>query len=212
MTAKTSKNFAEAMKILEDTGLLLLQGSDIPDVCHLVAKRRINQSWWGDPLGPQIFAVSEMLSDHPDVTIAKLVSGKVTFVHRSLWQKLFAVGNARDDWQTIKLSAQGRLLLGQVDKEGALRTDKLGPTFGTKPGDVARELELRLLIHSEQFHTESGHHTKLLETWETWRLRMGLRKKSLESGRARNFFEKRVEALNKNFWRFGFLPWQAKKR
>ena len=111
MTAKTSKTFSAAMKILEDTGLLLLQGSEIPDVCQLVAKRRINQSWWGDPTGPQIFAVGEMLSDHPDVTIAKLISGKVTFVHRSLWQKLIAVGSARDDWQTTKLSAQGRLLL-----------------------------------------------------------------------------------------------------
>jgi hypothetical protein len=210
MTVNAGKNFADAMNILEDTGLLLLQGLEIPDVCRLIASKRIKGSWWGDPLGPKIFALSEMLSDHSEVTVTKLISGKVTFVHRHLWQKLIAVGSARDDWQMKRLTAQGKLLLRQLDKDGCVRTDKLGPAFGKKPGDVARELELKLLIHSDQFHTESGFHTKLLETWGHWRKRTGLRNKSIESWRAQNFFEKRLEEINKKYSGCGRLPWQTK--
>src|SRR4030095_5634564 len=208
MTANLRKNLAKAMYILEDTGFLLLQGQEIPDVCRLIASKKIKGSWWGDPLGTEIFAVSEMLSDHPDVTVTKLIAGKVTFIHRNLWQKLIVVGSARDDWQMKRLTVQGQFLLRQLDKEGCVRTDKLGPAFGKKPGDIARELELKLLIHSDQFHTESGFHTKLLETWEHWRKRMGLRNTSIEARRAQNFFEKRLEEINKKYSGCGRLPWQ----
>jgi hypothetical protein len=212
MTANTSKNFARAINLLEDTGLLHLMGSEIPDVCRLVTSERIKGSWWGDPAGHEIFAISEMLADHPDITVTKLISGKVTFVHRKLWQKLVAVGRARDEWQMRNLTSQGRLLLRRIDKEGSLITNKLGPSFGKKPGDTARELELRLLIHSDQIHTESGSHAKILETWEEWAKRVGLRKRPLESSTARRFFEKRIEEINNKYSGCGRLPWQPKKK
>jgi hypothetical protein len=213
MTAKVNEYFERVMNILEETGLLQQRGSDIPDVCRIIQPNPIKGSWWGDPLGQQIFAVTEMLSDHPDVTVTKLVSGKVTFVHRGLWSKLVAVGKARDDWQMQSLSPDAKLLLREIDKSGSIRTDQLGygPKFGKKPGTTALELELRLLIHSEQFHTETGYHTKLLETWDTWAKRMKLRSKIIESWRAKNFFEKRVEELNTNPYRSDHLPWQDKK-
>ena len=111
------------MNILEESGLLLVMGLEIPDVCRLVTSQKIKGSWWGDPAGQEIFAVSEMLSDHTDITVTKLISGKVTFVHRKLWQKLVAVGKARDDWQMLNLTRQGKLLLRQLDKEGQLLTN-----------------------------------------------------------------------------------------
>ena len=128
-----------------------------------------------------------MLSDHPDVTVTKLVAGKVTFVHRSLWSNLIAVGRARDEWQTRQLSTPATLLLRKLDQEGSLITGKLGKEFGEKTGDAARELELKLLIHSEQFHTESGFHARLLETWDHWATRLKVRNKPIEPSKARDF-------------------------
>jgi hypothetical protein len=210
MTANANKNFARAMKILEDTGLLMLRGTEIPDICELVTSQKIKGSWWGDPAGSEIFAVGEMISDHPDVTVTKLIAGKVTFVHRSLWPKLIAVGHAREEWQMKSLSSPAKLLLRKLDKEGSLVTGKLGKDFGEKTRDAARELELKLLIHSEQFHTESGFHAKLLETWDHWATRMKVRNKQIEPSKARDFFEKRVEEIRKNSG-LGRLPWQPKK-
>ena len=212
MTANTKKNFAQAMKILEERGVLLVSGREIPDVQRLVTRQPIKGSWWGDPSGPEIFAVSEMLADHPDVTMTKLISGKVTFVHRQLWQKLVVVGNEREEWQTRKLTASAKLLLRQLDKNGSLLSHNLGSSFGKKPTDAVRELELKLLLHSEQFHTETGFHSKLLETWEHWAKRMGLRIKATEASRARKFLEKRLEEINEAYSGFGCLPWQPKRK
>ena len=213
MTAQIREYFAKAMSILEEEGLLLQSSSELPDVSRIISTQRTSGSWWTDPMASKIFAVSEMLSDHPDVTLTKLVSGKVTLVHRRLWSRLVAIGKARDDWQTQSLSPDAQLLLREVDKSGSLRTDQLGyeGKFGKKPGTTALELELRLLIHSEQFHTETGYHTKLLETWDVWSTRMKLRSKAIEPWRAQHFFEKRLEELNEKYGARAELPWQSKK-
>jgi len=61
-------------------------------------------SWWGHPLGQKIYHVSQQLSAHRDVLETKLVSGKVTFVHRILWPALLGVATAREPWQLQRLS------------------------------------------------------------------------------------------------------------
>jgi hypothetical protein len=211
MTANVNEHSAMALNQLKQTGLLLLQGTEIPDLCRLITSQAIKGSWWAHPSSHKIFAVSEMLADHSDVTIAKLVSAKICFVHRDVWQQLVAVGEARDEWQVEGLSREAKLLLRELDRAGSLRADKLGPQFGNRPSSTALELELRLLIHSEQFHTETGHHTKLLETWDDWARRVKLRRRSIEPLRARDFFEQRIEELNQTHGGNGQLPWQAKK-
>ncbi len=168
-------------------------------------------SWWSHPLSHQIFAVNEQLEGNADVLITKLISGKVTFVHRQLWRPLNAIGRAREDWQMKDLSAPARLLLKQLDQAGSLTTNKLGPAFGAKPGDTARDLEKRLLIRAEQFHTASGAHSKLLETWETWARRVGFRAAPLSPTTARRRIELRLDELNKEFDGAGKLPWQKGK-
>jgi hypothetical protein len=67
-----------------------------------------------------------------------LISGKITFVHRKLWQKLVAVGSAREGWQIDKLSPSAKLLLRQLDKNGSVLTNQLGTQVSRpKPGDTA---------------------------------------------------------------------------
>jgi hypothetical protein len=211
MTANLRKNFGKALAILEETGLLLVNGCEIPDVCRIVTGERMKGSWWSHPAGHEIFSLNELLADHPDVTVAKLISGKVTFVHRKLWQRLVAIGIARNHWQMRNLSTSAHNLLETLDQHGTLFTNKLGSSIGPKPGDTTRELELKLLIHADQIHTEKGAHAKVLETWPVWANRVSLKKKpSLGANTACRSFEKRLNEINEKFGGGGRLPWQSR--
>jgi hypothetical protein len=203
MTADIRKQFDKVFLQLQELGLLLLSDANLPSVSGIVTGEKLRGSWWAHKQGQTIFAISEMLEDHTDVLITKLISDKVTFVHRELWGRIYSIGVAREDWQLKNLSAAAKLLLQAVDAEGTLGTNKLGKKLGTKP---ARELELRLLVHAEQKHSESGAHTKMLETWDTWAERAGFRAKAQSAPAARRFLEQRLAQIKMNN-RYGTLPW-----
>ena len=207
MTGNQEKNFEQAIGLLEQIGLLLVRGTEIPDVCRIVTGQEFKGSWWSNPAAHQIFAVNERLADHPDVTLAKLVSGKVTFIHRKLWPQLFTLGTQRSDWQLSDLSTKAKQLLKTLDTKATLVSTDLGP----KPGDVVRELELKLLVHTDQVHTDKGAHAKILETWEAWAKRVDFKPKRSEATTAQTFFEKRVDEINQQYGGRGRLPWQAKR-
>jgi hypothetical protein len=199
--------FSEVFAALKKNGLLPENDIHLPSVCTLIAGERMRGSWWSHPLSHDIFAVNEQLADHPDVLLTKLIAGKVTFVHRELWRQLYAIGKAREEWQMKNLTVPALLLLKEIDKMGSLTTNKLGSSFGEKPGDIARDLEKRLLIHAEQVHTATGAHSKMLETWETWAKRIGVKPHPRPTS-ARRQIEQRLTLLNREFGGNGQLPWQ----
>ena len=207
MTADLRKQFDEVFLQLQEFGLLLLSDSALPNVTRLVANEKVSGSWWSHKTAHRIFAVSEMLEDHPDVLIMKLVSNKVTFVHRELWGRVYSIGVAREDWQLKKLSPSAQRLLETLDGQGWLQTNKLGKEFGPKPSETARELESRLLLHANQIHTESGAHAKVLETWDTWADRAGFRARAKSPAAARRFLERRLNELHATFGGSSKLPW-----
>ena len=180
MTASLQKQFDKVFAQLHEDGLLLLSDPDLPSVSGIIAGERIRGSWWSHELGQTIFTVSEMIEDHKDVLITKLISRKVTFVHRELWNYIYSIGVARDDWQLKKLSADPH----------------------------HSELEARLLIHAEQIHTESGKHAKIIETWDAWVKRVGFRPHRQDPVAARQFLEQRLADINKKYSGRGKLPWQ----
>lgn len=149
---------------LERRGLLLLSDARLPSVASLVAGEPIRGSWWGHPRGPAIFHAAGELAESADVLTAKLVAGKVTYIHRKLWPALLAVATSGEPWQVSGLSAAARQLLKKVERIGTLQTH----------GATAKELETRLLVHSREIHTESGAHAKILESWDHWKKRVGL--------------------------------------
>ena len=206
MTADIRKQFDKVFLQLQELGLLLLSDANLPSVSGLVTGEKLRGSWWSHKHAQTIFAVSEMLEDHSDVLITKLISDKVTFVHRELWGRIYSIGVAREDWQLKNLSSAAKLLLKTVENEGSLEMNKLGKKFGAKPGDPARELELRLLVHAEQKHSESGAHTKMLETWDTWAERAGFRARPLSAPASRRFLEQRLAQIRMNNG-YGTLPW-----
>jgi hypothetical protein len=153
------------LRELAARGLLLKQDKTLANVVGLVTGESLRTSWWSHPKGRVIFAVLAELADHPDVLFAKLVHGKDTLVHRSLWPALHAVGAAREAWQTDGLSSAGAELLVRLDAEASVRAS----------GKPAKELQLRLLAPAREVHTESGRHATELESWSTWAARVGCR-------------------------------------
>lgn len=209
MTVDPIEHFPRVLTALRTFSLLLVSDRAFPNVATLITGENLSGSWWSHPLAHTIFGVNEMLGDHRDVLITKLVDGKITFVHRKLWTQVHAVGMAREAWQMNGLSRAAKTLLKRVEKETNLETEGLGSIGGKKPGDVARELESRLLIHTEQVHTKSGAHAKRIETWDGWAKRVRFEDRGADQKAAKLLLEKRVGKLNKMFDADAKLPWQA---
>jgi len=192
--------FQHVFATLKQHGLLLQTDARLPNVCALVTGGPVSGSWWGHAQSHDIFGVNCALAEHPDVLVTKLVSGKITYVDRALWSALLAIGRAREPWQLDRLSGDARRLLAQVDIAD-IETDR----HLAKP---ASELESSLLIHSEQFHTSAGSHSRRLESWKTWLRRSGFMAANMTPESARDVLEERTDALNHSFKGRGRLPWQ----
>lgn len=207
---KIPDHFKLVFDQLRKSGFLLESDPKLPSVCTLITGEPLRGSWWSHPQAQTIFQVNEQLEDHKDILITKLLSGKVTFVHRKLWPAILAIGIAREPWQMKSLPDGTRTLLKLIDAGGSLTTDKLSwPKSGKmKPGDAARELEKRLLVVGSQFHTEGGLHAKLLETWDHWTKRIGFKAATVPAEKAKKNLEKRVLQLNQQFGASAKLPWQ----
>ena len=192
------------LSALEEHGLLLESDALLPSVASLVVGAPVKGSWWSHPKGRAIFAACGMLADHPDVLISKLVSGKVTYVHRRLWGALLCVARARDGWQTRGLTAKARSLVRRVDEEGSIRADRAGAS-----GRDAAELERRLLVHSRSAPTETGAPQRMLESWEHWARAARLRGRRQPPDRARAALEEALALMNERTGAKGRLPWQV---
>jgi len=189
---------ARVLEILDHTGLLLKQDKELPNVVSLLTGESLRGSWWSHPKAGLVFEVLSELSDHPDVLFTKLLLRKVTLVHRRLWPALLAVASSNEPWQLHGLSEQASKLLADVlESKAAIR-------FG---GPASKELEMRLLVHAENVHTESGLHATSLERWSVWRWRVGI--KPLRSAKlGRRFLEETTIAMGAAP---SALPWSSGK-
>ena len=122
-------------------------------------------SWWAHPRSHEIFRVNCELAEHPEVLAIKLISRKITYLHRALWPAVVAIGRTGESWQIERLSRDARSLLAAVDRK-PIET-------GGRWSKPASELETNLLVYSEQFHTAAGAHARRLESWDHWASRTG---------------------------------------
>ena len=203
--------FRKCFDELKRFGLLLLSDPRLPCITTFVVGKPIRSSWWGHAKGHDIFRVVCRIADHPDVAVTKLIGGKVTFVHRKLWPALLAIGTAREPWQMNGLSRKARNLFQIVDREGEVRTDRLPFPRKAKRSpwnDAVRELEQRLMVYAEEFHSETGAHGKRLESWKHWatKKRLQLPKNKIEIAKQR--LTKILIAMNKRSNTEAWLPWE----
>lgn len=199
--------------LLEHYGLLLESDKKFPSVVNIIVRKPVIGSWWGHPSGKLIWTVSNNLAESSDVLLAKLVSRKVTLIHRKLWRNVIAVGTSRDDWQINSLSPEAMELLHCVDERGKVRTDRLANKEEKSvrmmtSSDAVRELEYRLLVQSEEVHTESGAHARILQSWQDWASSRRLKGKFPHVSDAKAKLEKLIQRMNKNSGAKGKLPWQ----
>lgn len=206
---KTAEHFQTILDTIEAHGFLLESDPKLPSVCSLITGSPLRGSWWSHPLAQIIFQVNEQLEDHADLMITKLISRKVTFVHRQLWSELATIGSARERWQITGLTAAIKSLLQQVESAGALTTaETVWPRKAEmKLGDAARELEKRLLVIGIQFHGESGAHEKRLETWGHWMKRRKFKPAKISIETAKDRLEAKLRTLNEEFRASATLPW-----
>ena len=202
-------NFQRVMRKFEDIGVLLLSDRSLPSVVGLVGGPDVKGSWWGHEKGHEIFRDLERLEAHTDALVTRLVSGKVTYLHRRLWPDFLSVATSREGWQTRGLSSAARRLLASVAKEGEIRVDKyIGGKDAPRFRDAAREIERRLLVYTDEIHTEKGSHAKVLMTWSRCPKIRDQRFAPRSLAAARGALEKRIDDLNREFDGSGKLPWR----
>lgn len=190
---------AAVRRELERQGLLLVTDPVLPSVAGIVAKEPVKGSWWAHPKSHAIFAVLEALEDAGDTLLVKLVSTKQTFVAPRLWREFFSVATAKSPWQMRGLTREERALLRTVDSGERVRGAK-----------NAKTLEVRLLAHGKNVHTDSGAHAKELTSWKTCvkELRFSFRPKEAEA--STKPFEDCVASWADELGKKSKLPWQER--
>jgi hypothetical protein len=94
MVAVPQGALARVERELDRIGILLEHDKELASVTLLVAGEPKRGSWWGHPLGHEIYALLHELHERSGKLDAKLVNGKRTYVHARLWPAFLAV--ARD--------------------------------------------------------------------------------------------------------------------
>ena len=213
MARREAANLTKVLRAVEQSGLLMQADSALPSVVTLLVGQPVHGSWWGHPMGDAIHIVNSHLKEHPDLIAAHLVSRKLTFIHRRVWPALFGVALSGEPWQSENLGPLARRILGLVTRERSLRADDASSFSELSSAERRagiRELERRLLVHSTDTHTESGTHTKTLQTWERCRERKRFSGHTLSADEARAQLDRLVDA-----WRVGpdvraVLPWHER--
>jgi hypothetical protein len=201
-----------ALSQLAEYGLLLESDPQLPCLTAIVAGGPIRGSWWGNPAARGTYDVLLALEDHPDALRTKLVNGKVTYVHRTLWPALLGVALAGEPWQSRALAPAAQWLLEEVRANAELRLDLVAPPPEVKRKallEAGRDLERRLLVYGGQMHTESGAHTRVLETWAQWREVPEHQVTPLLAEEGRSVLDARMARLNDIHDANARLPWHA---
>jgi len=171
----------EILRTLERDGLLLESDPGLPSIASIIAGEPIRGSWWGHKAGKVIYNTCETLIDRGDILRLKLLNGKVTYVHSSLWPELVKVATSKAPWQMDGLSPSARKLLKSVEKSSRVRADEAPAGLAAQDARAAaKELESRLLVLSCSVHTDSGAHVKALQSWDSWMSQVGIQAKSTE--------------------------------
>ena len=193
----TLESRVSLLKEFSRRGILLKQDSHLPDAVGFMAGGPIRGSWWSHPGAHALFDALQEFSQAPDVLLVKLVGGKDTFVHRRLWSALLGVAQEGAAWQVDGLTPAAETLLASVSAQGSVQAT----------GAAAKEIQLRLLAHGRQVHTESGRHALVLEPWSEWQRRKKVKALAPEAGR-----ELLESVLAEMGGKADLLPWRRRKR
>jgi len=79
----------QALRFIAQHGVVLEAArGPVPSLLEAALDRRPRGSWWGHPRGKEFFWLTRAVRASREVLVCRLVSGKVTYVHRRLWPAL----------------------------------------------------------------------------------------------------------------------------
>jgi hypothetical protein len=84
----------QALDFVREHGVVLVTAKgSAPRLTEAIIGEPIKGSWWAHPQGRRIFAILDAVTAAEQVLVCRLVSGKVTLVHRRLWPALVRLSN-----------------------------------------------------------------------------------------------------------------------
>ncbi|MBI3450325.1 MAG: hypothetical protein HY049_15600 [Acidobacteria bacterium] len=93
-----------ALTFVRKHGVVLMSArGPVPSLVEAVAGEPIKGSWWSHPDAHRIYGIVESVCDSKDVMLCRLVSGKVTLVHRRVWPALVRLA---ERWPKSALAAE----------------------------------------------------------------------------------------------------------
>lgn len=157
------KTVAQALAWVKRHRIVMLAAKvdGVPSLAHEIIGGPFRGSWWGHEKGKLIFDLASGLEERDEVLLCKLVEGKATFVHESVWPAL-ARAVLDESWRrprVAKLNAAAKKLFERVEKEGQVRGAE------AKAIKALEESQLALVVSE---HTDRGHHQKVLTSWSRW--------------------------------------------
>jgi hypothetical protein len=210
MKAKVPEKLVRIEKEFARIGLLLQHDRDLPSFTTLVVGRPVAGSWWGHRRGREIYRLLEEFQLRSGKLSAKLVNGKLTYVHKRLWPAFLELATHGERTRARRLSPLAKKLYKKVRDDDLVRVDELvtGEFADTRTlAAAARELEESILVHGDSVHTASGAHAKVLRSWTGWAATHGIvRPAAYTLGRARLDFGEALHRLQEGSTRPLTLP------
>lgn len=96
MDKKQAVKFIEENKIVTESG-----HASVPNFAEFVAGSNISGSWWSHSDSHEIFKMTRIIRNSPEVLVCRLVQGKITYVHKSFWPVLVKLA---DDFNPADLA------------------------------------------------------------------------------------------------------------
>ncbi len=99
----------QAMDFIRYHGVVLQAAKGLePSLVVRIVGGPIRGSWWGHPMGHEIYTLLQKIEESKAVLICTLASGKVTYIHRRLWPAFVRMSrkfpnNALDKIQQVHL-------------------------------------------------------------------------------------------------------------
>jgi hypothetical protein len=79
----------DALAFVREHGVVLASAKGAaPRLSEAIAGEAIKGSWWAHPQSHRIYAILAAVSESEQVLVCRLLDGKITLVHRSLWPAL----------------------------------------------------------------------------------------------------------------------------
>lgn len=84
----------DAVELVRKAGILLESArGPIPNFLELLLNEPVKGNWWAHPKGKFLYKMTRAVRDDPNILVCRLISGKITYVHRRLWPALIRLSH-----------------------------------------------------------------------------------------------------------------------